>query len=105
VPTVSQFFGMMFWREHAPAAPWRVVAVTVLPGHRLALRFHDGTEGLADLSQLVTAPDAGFYAGLADPRVFAAVRLEIGVPCWPNGADLDPCWLYDEARAGREWRA
>ncbi len=88
-----------------PAAPWRVVAVTALPGHRLALRFRDGREGFADLSRLVRAPDAGIYAALADPVAFATVRLEVGVPCWPNGADLDPCWLYEEVSAGREWRA
>jgi len=88
-----------------PAAPWRVVAVTALAGYRLALRFRDGTQGFADLSRLVTAPDAGVYGALADPPTFAAVHLELGVPCWPNGADLDPCWLYEEAAAGREWRA
>ena len=87
-----------------PAAPWRVVSVTALPGWRLAVRFRDGSEGFADLSRLVAAPDAGIYAALADPQVFAAVRLDIGVPCWPNGADLDPSWLHEEIAAGREWR-
>jgi len=88
-----------------PSAPWRVVSLTALPNCRLELRFRDGTRGCADLSNLVRSPDAGIYAALAEPQVFAAVRVELGVPCWPNGADLDPCWLHEEAVAGREWRA
>lgn len=88
-----------------PAAPWRVETLQVLPGLRLHLRFRDGTEGRADLSGLIAAADAGLFAALGDEVQFGAVRLELGVPTWPNGADLDPTWLYDEIRVSGKWTA
>jgi hypothetical protein len=69
------------------------------------LHFRDGTEGTADLAGLITAADAGLFAALRDDAEFASVRLELGVPTWPNGADLDPTWLYDEIRASGHWHA
>jgi hypothetical protein len=80
-----------------------VEALQVLPGLRLHLRFRDGTEGAADLAALVTAADAGLFAALSDEAEFAGVRLELGVPTWPNGADLDPTWLYDAIRTSGKW--
>lgn len=87
-----------------PAAPWRVSAFGVLPGHRLAVSFVDGTHGFADLSALVAKSDAGIYAALADPLLFAQAKLELGVISWPNGADLDPDWLHEDIAAHGEWR-
>jgi hypothetical protein len=82
-----------------------VESLQVLPGHRLHLRFRDGTEGTADLAGVIAAADASLYAALRDEALSAAVRLELGVPTWPNGADLDPTWLCDEIRAAGHWRA
>ena len=84
-----------------PAAPWRAAAVTALPNYCLALTFNDGVRGTADLAALVTHPDAGMFAAVRDPAVFQQVGLCYGVVTWPNGADLDPCWLHEEiARTG-----
>jgi hypothetical protein len=60
--------------EVIPAAPWRVTAISVQPGYRLAVTFVDGTSGIAELSLLVTAKDAGIFAPLADPTVFERAR-------------------------------
>ena len=79
-----------------PAAPWRVAAVTALPNYRLALTFNDGVQGTADLAALVASPDAGVFAALSDAVRFEQVGLAYGAVTWPNGADLDPCWLHDE---------
>ena len=79
-----------------PAAPWRVAAVTALPNYRLALTFNDGTRGSADLSALVQRSDAGVFASLRDHARFEQVGLAYGAVTWPNGADLDPCWLHEE---------
>ena len=79
-----------------PAAPWRVAAVTALPNFRLALAFNDGVQGTADLAALVARPDAGVFATLRDPALFEQVGLIYGAVTWPNGADLDPCWLHQE---------
>lgn len=86
-----------------PSAPWRVKALSVLPGHRLAVTFMDGKQGIVDCSKVLTATEAGIYAGLADPVFFGGVQLELGVPSWPNGADLDPAWLYDSIADGKTW--
>ncbi len=63
-------------------------------GHRLWLRFADGSAGEVDLDDLVTFD--GIFAVLVDPAAFAAVRVdsEAGTVVWPNGADLDPDVLY-----------
>jgi hypothetical protein len=44
-------------------------------------------------------PSKGVFAALADPSVFAQARIELGVVTWPNGADLDPRWMYEEISA------
>ena len=86
------------------AAPWRLTAISVQPGFRLAVTFVDGSSGVADLSVLVRSTHAGVFAPLADPTVFERARVELGVITWPNGADLDPDWLHEEINRSGEWR-
>ena len=26
-----------------------------------------------------------------------------GVVTWPNGADIDPAWMYEQVRANKSW--
>jgi hypothetical protein len=84
-------------------APWRVKALTILPGYRLAVTFQDGTTGVADLSALASERDRGIYDALRDETYFAQARIELGVVTWPNGADLDPAWMYDELKIAETW--
>ena len=86
-----------------PVAPWRIQAVTVLPGLRLAVIFRDGRQGIVDCSRIQSSANPGIYEFLASPEFFAQVRLELGVLTWPNGADLDPCWLHAELADGGTW--
>ena len=86
-----------------PAAPWRVTAIIVQPGYRLAVTFVDGISGIADLSLLVAAKHAGIFAPLADPSAFEQARVELGAITWPNGADLDPDWVHEEISRLGEW--
>ena len=71
-----------------------IVEAHPLEGHRIHLRFEDGTEGDVDLAKLVDFK--GVFAPLADPQEFrkVSVHAELGTVCWPNGADLDPDVLY-----------
>ena len=87
-----------------PAAPWRICALSVLPGFRLSLTFVDGVQGIADLSMLVRSENAGRFAALADPALFSSAALELGAVTWPNGADLDPDWLHEEISKSGEWK-
>lgn len=86
-----------------PSAPWRVQAVSVLPGHRLAVTFRDGASGIADCSAIKTATNAGIFAALADDGFFARVTVELGVLTWPNGADLDPAWMHESLANSKMW--
>lgn len=74
-----------------------VLTATAEAGHRLRLRFSDGSEGVYDLSAYV-AQGGEIVEPLKSPDYFALVFVEIGAPTWPNGFDLDPINLYVELR-------
>jgi hypothetical protein len=48
-----------------PAAPWRVKALSVLPGYRLAVTFRDSMCGIVDLSKVKPDPSHGVFSALA----------------------------------------
>lgn len=79
----------------------RSTSVTPLPGYRLAVTFDDGTSGVVDLADRVHRLPTGVFAELQDPARFAQVFIdpEGGHLAWPNGADVDPYLLYDEAHS------
>jgi hypothetical protein len=83
--------------------PWTVTHVEVLPGHRLSVRFADGTQGEVDLSHLVFSEKAGVFERLRDPRVFASVGIEYGAVSWPGDLDLAPDAMYDGIQATGLW--
>jgi Protein of unknown function (DUF2442) len=74
-----------------------VTGVEVVDVHRLRLTFDDGTVGEVDFS---AREWRGVLEPLQDPAYFAQVRVdpESGTIAWPNGVDLAPEPLYDEAR-------
>lgn len=84
---------------------WSVVGVSVLDGHRLWIRFRDGTEGEADLSRLVLGRDPGVFKALRDPDLFVRVHIDQGAVTWPGGLDLAPDAMYDDIRATGRWTA
>jgi hypothetical protein len=86
-----------------PAAPWRVKALSVLPDYRLAVTFMDGTNGIVDFSAVLTATECGIFEALKDKACFDQARLELGVVTWPNGADMDPGWMYEQVKANKSW--
>ena len=74
-----------------------VLRLRALDGHKLWLRFSDGSEGVRDLSDVI-AKGGEMVAPLKSPYYFARAFVEMGVPTWPNGFDLDPINLYMELR-------
>jgi len=86
-----------------PAAPWRIRAVSLLPDYKMAVTFYDGRNGIVDCASILTSTNPGIYAPLAAPDFFAQVKLELGAPTWPNGADLDPGWLHAELADRKLW--
>jgi len=74
-----------------------VVGVAAIGDYKLRLLFDDGTAGDVDLSSIEWR---GVFAPLQDPEYFAKVKVdtEATTVTWPNGADLAPETLYEEAR-------
>lgn len=83
--------------------PWHVAEVRMLTNYTLAVRFVDGTRGEVDLSRLVVSPNAGIFAALRDPALFAKATVEDGVVTWPGELDLAPDAMYDEIRSHGRW--
>ena len=74
-----------------------VTAVELVGVYRLRLTFEDGTVGDVDFE---AREWRGVFEPLGDPAYFArvAVDSELGTIAWPDGADMAPEPLYEEAR-------
>jgi Protein of unknown function (DUF2442) len=74
-----------------------VSAVDVVGDFRLRLTFDDGTIGEVDFAERVWR---GVMEPLGDPAYFARVFIdaEAGTVAWPNGVDMAPEPLYEEAQ-------
>jgi Protein of unknown function (DUF2442) len=83
--------------------PWHVTDVHPAGGYRLFVTFADGTHGEVDLSRLVASDNAGVFAQLRDPTIFARVSVAYGAVTWPNGIDLAPDAMYDEIKKESRW--
>ena len=77
----------------------KAVRVKALTGYRLDIAFSDGTTGVSDISDFVTGLDGSMVLPLRDETFFAKVFLEMGVPTWPNGCDVDPSRLRMDLEA------
>jgi Protein of unknown function (DUF2442) len=73
-----------------------VTNAEVIGDHRLRLTFEDGIVG--DVS-FTDEQWRGVSEPLADPSFFAQVRVdpECGTVVWPNGFDMAPEPLYEQA--------
>lgn len=70
----------------------KIVAVRPLEGYRLWLRFNDGVEGTADVSDFV---GQGVFEIWNDPKRFEAVAIgEFDGLVWSDQVDLCPDMLY-----------
>ncbi len=78
----------------------RVVFAKPLSGHRLQVRFSDGTEGI-----YAVEPErrGGIFQKIIPPDVFNAVRINEDFGCveWPGDVDLCPTSMHDEVAGSR----
>lgn len=67
----------------------RVTSAEWAGGHRLSLRFSDGTSKVVDVRPLLTDP---VFEPLQEENYFARGTLDpvCGTVVWPNGADFAP---------------
>ena len=84
--------------------PDDVAEVRVESDYKLFVRFFDGTSGIVDMSSVVTSPNAGVFAVLANPDRFANVGIELGAVTWQDGLDLAPDAMYQALRSSPIWK-
>jgi hypothetical protein len=74
-----------------------VTAAEVIGDYRLRLTFEDGTVGDVDFTGREWH---GVFEPLRDPAYFARVEVnpDAGTIAWPDGIDMAPEPLYDQAR-------
>jgi len=73
----------------------KVKNIKVLPGYRLEVEFQNGQRGELELEKKLYGP---VFEPLKDPAFFSRATVdEFGVICWPNGADIAPETVFEEA--------
>jgi len=65
-----------------------------LDGHRVQVRFNDGTSAEIDLSQSLDGP---IFQPLRDVEYFRSFSIVGHTLAWPNGADFAPEYLHSLA--------
>jgi len=72
-----------------------------MPKFRLFVRFDDGVEGVADLSDI--AGRGVFRRWTDNPAEFFAVKVDprSGAPSWPGDLDVAPDALHEELARSR----
>lgn len=75
----------------------KVVELKPLDGYRLWVKFSDGTEGVRDYANMVTA-GGPMIEPLRDKAFFDKVFISFGVPSWPDGFDVDAINLQTELK-------
>jgi hypothetical protein len=63
---------------------------------KIRVIFNDGVDATLDFSDWLEGP---VFAPLKDPSYFARFFVDGGTVVWPNGADIAPETLHEEASA------
>lgn len=67
-------------------------------GYMIDIVFNDGLESTVDFSRWLDGP---VFEPLRDVAYFRRFFVEGGTVVWPNGADIAPETLYEQAKAGQ----
>ena len=81
------------------SAPYEIRAVEHLGEYRLRLTFADRLVGDVDLGDRLMGRVGSMFEPLRDVDYFAQVSVdaELGTIVWPNGADVAPDVLHEQA--------
>jgi len=75
-----------------------VIRATYRGDYRIELVFQDGVQAIVDFAQWLDGP---VFEPLRDREYFRRFFVDGGTVAWPNGADIAPETLYEEAAAER----
>jgi hypothetical protein len=73
-----------------------VVRAEYRGGYTIHLTFNDGPARVVDFGRWIKGP---VFEPLRDTAYFARFFLEGGTVAWPNGADIAPETLYEQAKS------
>jgi len=65
-------------------------------GYSIHVTFNDGKSGTIDFVRWLEGP---IFEPLKDPEYFQRFFLDGGTVSWPNGADIAPETLYEQAQS------
>jgi uncharacterized protein DUF2442 len=65
-------------------------------GHRIHGTFNDGRSGTVDFAPWIQGP---VFEPLEDTEYFQRFFIDGGTVTWPNGADVAPETLYEQAKS------
>jgi len=65
-------------------------------GHRIHVIFNDGKSSTIDFVQWLEGP---VFEPLKDAEYFQRFFIDGGTVSWPNGADIAPETLYEQAKS------
>jgi hypothetical protein len=65
-------------------------------GYSIQVTFNDGKSGTIDFVRWLEGP---IFEPLKDPEYFQRFFLDGGTVSWPNGADIAPETLYEQAQS------
>ena len=71
-----------------------VIAVEVCPEFQLCLEFENGERRRFDMRPLLQMKP---WNRIANPELFAWVRVDYGTVVWPGEIDIAPETLYDDS--------
>ena len=72
-----------------------VVHAQHIGNYKVKIFFDDGKIGVVDLSEYPAK--GGVFSPLSDPDYFKKFFIDLNTLCWPNGADIAPERLYEQA--------
>jgi len=75
-----------------------VIRPTYRGGYQIEIVFHDGLAATVDFARWLNGP---VFEPLRDREYSRRFFMDEGTIAWPNGADIAPEALYEEAAAGR----
>ncbi len=55
------------------------------------------------MKEFLFSDQAGVFADLRDPDMFAQATLIFGAVTWPGELDIAPDTMYDQIKAAGEW--
>jgi hypothetical protein len=74
----------------------KVLTASYLDDYRVAVQFSDGKEGVFDGKRLLSRTGP-LLEPLREESYFQRVFVDAGALCWPNGLELSPAYVHENA--------